>query len=270
MIAEPDIHDGMTIDDSCAFLIMMSASLYRSLEVSSGSEHVNKDIASMVATEFAVQSTLNGVAQAVVDKVVRKHHDTFMTSSDHRKELCQRRDDITLLIRNFNYPLSNSAASPTAGGVFNPVSVPFLPSNGSNQPISIQIPTNQNDVEIPHMSHTLRTLQTLTNRTDTQSSTFNYSGTYTSSNESTQSSGGGSHLFSRQNPVGNKLNLDPDGKIAAYIDFSQFYKAMEEYTDEQKEALFTDLEPQSSYETIHEEQEEEQRTTDASLPEIIN
>jgi TAK1-binding protein 1 len=51
------------------------------------------------------------VAQAVVDKVVRIHHDTYMTGNLQQKHICQKRDDITLLVRKFNYPLSTQ--SPT-------------------------------------------------------------------------------------------------------------------------------------------------------------
>lgn len=51
----------------------------------------------MLFEEFSTQSTLNGVAQAVVDKVVRMHHDAYMTDNQIPKR-CQKRDDITLLV----------------------------------------------------------------------------------------------------------------------------------------------------------------------------
>lgn len=57
--------------------------------------------------QFRVQSTVNGVAQTVVDKVVRKHHDMYMSCDSLGQS---RRDDITLLVRNFNFPM------PCAGG----------------------------------------------------------------------------------------------------------------------------------------------------------
>lgn len=52
----------------------------------------------MILEEFSTQSTLNGVAQAVVDKVVRMHHDAYMKDNETPKR-CQKRGDITLLVR---------------------------------------------------------------------------------------------------------------------------------------------------------------------------
>ncbi|ESP01385.1 hypothetical protein LOTGIDRAFT_186175, partial [Lottia gigantea] len=113
VIADPHVEGGIELDEGCRFLIVMSDGLYQSLEDASNCERVNAEIASMVAAEFSMQSTLNGVAQAVVDRVVRRHHDAYMTGHDMLKIVCQKRDDITLLIRNFNYPLALPATSPT-------------------------------------------------------------------------------------------------------------------------------------------------------------
>lgn len=52
------------------------------------------------------------MAQAVVDKVVRIHHDFYMSRSGSDKLSINKREDITLLIRNFNFPMPN-AISPT-------------------------------------------------------------------------------------------------------------------------------------------------------------
>lgn len=61
------------------------------------------------------------MAQAVVDKAVRLHHDWYMSSSTSHP--CNpQREDITLVLRNFNYPLPNAITSPTAPTVtFNPI-----------------------------------------------------------------------------------------------------------------------------------------------------
>lgn len=68
-----------------------------------------------------MQSTLTGVAQAVVDKVVRIHHDINMSNSKSTVTT-GKRDDITLLVRNFNFPLPHALKSPTNQSVrFNPV-----------------------------------------------------------------------------------------------------------------------------------------------------
>lgn len=71
--------------------------------------------------QFRVQSTLTGVAQAVVDKAVRIHHDVNMSNSQSTVT-SGKRDDITLLVRNFNFPLPHALRSPTNQSVrFNPI-----------------------------------------------------------------------------------------------------------------------------------------------------
>ncbi len=157
--------------DFKGFLILMSYGMYKSLEDATGTDQVNTDIACMIAKEFAVQTTLTGVAQAVVDNVVRIHHDAFMTFTNHRKELCEKRKDITLLVRNFNYPLPNARV---------------VPSKGMWYPSS-DISTEDSTI----MSGFIR-----------------------------------KSFFHNNTKCDNDLNLDADGKVKAYVDFSLFYKAM--------------------------------------------
>lgn len=101
VISEPDIHGGIPIDESCKFLLLMSSGLYKSVEEATKTDQVNKYIAQCVVEQFWKQTTLTGVAQAVVDQVVRSHHDCYMSNSSNTK----KREDITLMLRNFNYPL---------------------------------------------------------------------------------------------------------------------------------------------------------------------
>lgn len=71
----------------------------------------------MIDTEFAKQTSLDAVAQAVVDRVKRIHGDTF-ASGGERAKFCPRHEDMTLLVRNFGYPLgemSQPTASPAPG-----------------------------------------------------------------------------------------------------------------------------------------------------------
>lgn len=51
IISEPDIHGGITLDESCRFLLLMSAGLYKSLEEATGTDQVNKDIAQWVVEQ---------------------------------------------------------------------------------------------------------------------------------------------------------------------------------------------------------------------------
>ena len=108
VIADPYITDGIPIDKTFYALILMSDGIYKCLEEATGTNTANSDIIYLVATELLCQSTLNGVAQAVVDKVGRYHHDAFM----QQPTTCQKRDDMTILIRNFNEEVASTLSSP--------------------------------------------------------------------------------------------------------------------------------------------------------------
>ncbi|CAH1099962.1 unnamed protein product [Psylliodes chrysocephalus] len=132
IIAQPDIHGGITLDESSRFLLLMSAGLYRSIEDATGTDQVNKYIAQCVVEQFREQATLTGVAQAVVDKAVRFHHDWYMSNSLNNS-CSPKRDDITLVLRNFNYPLPNAITSPSTPSVtFNPMVTENTVSNRSS------------------------------------------------------------------------------------------------------------------------------------------
>lgn len=68
----------------------------------------------MVAAELAQQTSLEVVAQSVVDRVKRLHHDVFV-SGHQRAPLCTSHEDMTLLLRTFNYPLADGPLTPTQG-----------------------------------------------------------------------------------------------------------------------------------------------------------
>lgn len=51
VIAEPDIHGGIVLDESCRFLLVMSAGLYKSIEEATGKDQVNKYIAQCVVEQ---------------------------------------------------------------------------------------------------------------------------------------------------------------------------------------------------------------------------
>ncbi|XP_002735144.1 TGF-beta-activated kinase 1 and MAP3K7-binding protein 1-like [Saccoglossus kowalevskii] len=249
VIGDPEIIGGLPIDESCRFLLLFTNGLYKSLEEATDAKNVNYDIANMVATEFAVQSTLNGVAQAIVDKVVRLHHDTYMSDYENSKN-CQRRDDITLIVRNFNMPLGMQ--SPTQGGQYNPVAVPYT-TGGTLTSLVIPMPNMQSSTPLnSSKSHTSLDMQPLhietnisspesttptrgvlpwgTNATpptplDESSPHRSRSNTQTSSSDTQNSDDGERFLFQRLQPPQTGTNQpDEDGRIDAYVDFTDFYR----------------------------------------------
>jgi len=222
VIAEPYVSEGMPLDETCRFLLLMSNGLYKSLEEATGTEQVNRDIAQMVVEQFRVQSTLTGVAQAVVDKVVRIHHDTFMSGSEHSGQ-CQKRDDITLLVRNFNHLLPNALNSPTTSVRFSPVVSVQLTPRLEDAPSDPSTTTEHNDV-----SGTIDTVDTLSTTNSSNVATSSTSSMETLSSQTTTSSTDSVDrvLFPQRRT--NQLPLDEEGRIEPYVDFSDFYRAVRE------------------------------------------
>ncbi|KAI8794260.1 TGF-beta-activated kinase 1 and MAP3K7-binding protein 1 isoform X1 [Biomphalaria glabrata] len=250
VIADPFVDGGIEIDQSCAFFVIMSDGLYQALTDATGTETVNGDIAKMVAQEFSQQTTLTGVAQAVVDRVVRIHHDTFMTGNADKKALCQKRDDITLLVRNFNYPLS----MPSPSSSRSPSHISHLPgftSNMYNHPTDRQRSTDSSSVAESPKTPTNQLL-TGPNLLETIETNSTESRTNGSSTYSTSSSGE-MQLFSRRPTQNTDLELDAEGRVKAYVDFSEWYAALEQMSEESKESLFKELQLKSVYDPIQEE-----------------
>lgn len=207
VIATPEIHPGVTLDDSCRFLILFTDGLYKALSEATESDQVNIHLAQMIVEEFKTQSSLNLVAQAVVDKVSRMHHDFYMKNTLPNK--ANKREDMTLLIRNFNFPLPNSTMSPQAsrtlrqpsrnpmGGVFGrPVTYQYESSNAT--------PVNST------LDDGARAQLTSTNRSLTTNSTNTEPTTSTDSDLLTHSD--------------HRLTLDENGRVMPYVDFSDYYK----------------------------------------------
>jgi len=113
VIAEPHICGGIPIDETFYALVLMSDGIYRSIEEAADIEtNSNFDVVRMVTEELHCQNNLTGVAQAVVDRIGRAHHDTYMNQMCK----CQKRDDMTLLIRIFKEEIAHSMKSPRATG----------------------------------------------------------------------------------------------------------------------------------------------------------
>lgn len=232
VIAEPDICGGIPIDESFYFLILMSDGLYKSLEDSKAlSQDANIEIVGLVAAELQAQSTINGVCQAVVDRICRFHHDGFM---NHNKQ-CERRDDMTLLLRLFSAKLGGNTQSPVS-----PLTS-FLPFSGQNNVGFVHLPIPTGGVlASPYASTTGIQRQsqppfsTVTGPMPPLSAvaaqtTVSYATTamVDSSKESFQvNQPGGLH--------GNSDDQTDDASnyIESYVDFSEYYKAIEAHGED--------------------------------------
>lgn len=100
----------------------------------------------MVAAELAQQTSLEAVAQSVVDRVKRLHHDVFV-SGRQRATYCSRHEDMTLLIRTLNYPLADAALTPTQGRIWHLGINSYLKeSTSKKRPSAVATPT-----QFPHL-----------------------------------------------------------------------------------------------------------------------
>lgn len=78
IIAEPEIHGSIELDESCRFLLLMSRGLYKSLEEATGTDQVNKELA-LIAVEqvsYLNKSRLNSSSH--LKSHVQIHFETSM------------------------------------------------------------------------------------------------------------------------------------------------------------------------------------------------
>ncbi|XP_068673568.1 TGF-beta-activated kinase 1 and MAP3K7-binding protein 1-like isoform X2 [Montipora foliosa] len=258
VIAEPHIYGGIPINETFYALVLMSDGVYRSIEeVADIETDSNVEVVSLVVEELHNQNNLTGVAQAVMDKIGRRHHDTYMTQLSK----CQKRDDMTLLIRIFKEEIANSLKSPRASGRqamsgmppvspgVLPVSVPYNPANtiSGNAP-SLYIPQGiQPKEQSQSVSSPSSTTSTPTNaapplltvsssRSETQSSA-------SSTNQSSPTMsilGPGAFGKQETTPGGVEVGqTEGDGKkhgedvrVEPYVNFADFFRQVAEFGED--------------------------------------
>ncbi|XP_047434039.1 TGF-beta-activated kinase 1 and MAP3K7-binding protein 1 isoform X1 [Mugil cephalus] len=219
IISEPEIHGSQSLEGVTGFLLLMSEGLINALEAAHGPEQANQDIVAMVAAELALQNNLEAVAQSVVDRIRRLHHDVFV-SGRQRATYCSRHEDMTLLIRTLNYPLADAALTPTQGGRIYPVSVPYSNSQSTSKTsvtLSLVMPSPGT------LTNGTNTASTLEEGTPTpgQSPTATLQSTNTQTQSSSSSSGDGSLFRQRGSQAAQP---DETGRVPPYVDFTQFYR----------------------------------------------
>ncbi|XP_062853859.1 TGF-beta-activated kinase 1 and MAP3K7-binding protein 1 [Trichomycterus rosablanca] len=219
IIAEPEIHGGQSLDGVTGFLLLMSEGLIKALEAAHGPEQVNQEMVAMVAAELAQQGSVEAVAQSVVERVKRLHHDVY-ASGRQRSAHCLRHEDMTLLIRTINYTLSDGSLTPTQGGRIYPVSVPYSNNQSTSKTsvtLSLVMPAQGT------LTNGTNTASTLEGGTPTpgQSPTATLQSTNTHTQSSSSSSGDGS-LF--RQTASQAAQPDETGRVPPYVDFTQFYK----------------------------------------------
>lgn len=169
------------------FMLIFTSSLVQCLEQITND--VNIELCRITKEQFAENTTVSGVAQSVVDKIVRMHREHFETEKvdeDNIDEL--RREDISLLVRNFNTKLSNAHKRRSGTNLNN---------LDATTPLAAEVENNNVETPKPALPPT--------------TSAATRSSTTTTSSAST---------FVKQT---SSLSVDEDGKIKPYVDFSHFH-----------------------------------------------
>jgi len=105
-IAEPHVAGPVLINQSRGFVIVMSDGLYNawSSYMDQDTRKANTEIARMVAEQIrGSQQNMDVVAKTVVDFIVSSVQATYTRS---KKKECQRLDDITLMVHNLGFDIS--------------------------------------------------------------------------------------------------------------------------------------------------------------------
>lgn len=109
--SNPEIIGPIALDDSVRFLLLLSGGLCKVLSqlFSNDLNIVNKELVQICVQQFNKQSTIVGVAQSVTNILAQLHHDLYMKSKVNGIDCSfDSREDMTLLIRNFSFPMPNS------------------------------------------------------------------------------------------------------------------------------------------------------------------
>jgi len=250
LLAVPEVFGGFDLDSTCCFLALLSDGMYRTIQGVIGPDRpVNAEIAGTIATQFSLQSTYHAVAQAAVDQVVRQHHSAYESAPDARnRQRFRAHDDITLVVRGLNFPFASSAVSPSSQI---PVHHSFAGLPQMMAPLSITIPPPEHGSEdspprpfFPQPSH--HHLMAGPSFID------DGSGSESPSSATFEADSGSIAVNLR---AAAAMKVDESGRIAAYVDFSEFEAALAAMSAEERKALEAELEPHRDCETISEERE---------------
>lgn len=107
ILSRLEIVGPIPLDDSHRFLVLMSSGLCKALqEVHNNEEqNINRELVQSIVHCFRIKPTLGVVAQSVVEKIMSQHLAHYMQRTNDLQ--FRNRPDMTLMIRNFNYPMPN-------------------------------------------------------------------------------------------------------------------------------------------------------------------
>ncbi|XP_055323661.1 TGF-beta-activated kinase 1 and MAP3K7-binding protein 1-like [Sitodiplosis mosellana] len=158
ILSRLEIVGPIPLDDSHRFLVLMSSGLCKALqEVHNHEEqNINRELVQSIVHCFRIKPTLAAIAQSVVEKIMSQHLAHYMQRTNDVQ--FRSRPDMTLMIRNFNYPMPNEIRPQQNRVTFNPINREHVLTN-----------------------HTMSSSSDQSSRMDTTNSNYTNSSTTTSS-----------------------------------------------------------------------------------------
>ncbi|XP_047036281.1 TGF-beta-activated kinase 1 and MAP3K7-binding protein 1-like [Helicoverpa zea] len=192
VIAAPEIHGPILLDESCRFLVLVSAGVYKRIQESKGSyEQTNKQLAQMIVENFRKQADFRMVSQAVLEEIEQE----FVSYCVKNNLTPKPNTHMSLLIRNFNFLPTNEDEIPPNHSVTKNASVRFNPI------VQSKSNTLLNEIDSEIYSSGTNEIETNDSNIDTNRSMESTSDIY---------------------PVGRPF--DRDRKIKGYVDFSCYFE----------------------------------------------
>lgn len=107
ILSRLEIVGPIPLDESHRFLVLISSGLAKALQDIHNHEeqNINRELIQSIVHCSRIKSTLEIVAQSVIEKIMSQHLAHYMQGTSNTR--FKNRPDMTLMIRNFNYPLPN-------------------------------------------------------------------------------------------------------------------------------------------------------------------
>ncbi|XP_041985448.1 TGF-beta-activated kinase 1 and MAP3K7-binding protein 1-like [Aricia agestis] len=116
VLAEPEIHGPIPLDESCRFLVLVSAAVYKRIQEVKGYEQTNKQLVQTIVENFRKQTDFRKSSQTVLQEI----EEEFVSYCVKNNLTPKPNTHTSLLIRNFNFlPPIQSEVKPNVR--FNPI-----------------------------------------------------------------------------------------------------------------------------------------------------
>ncbi|KAF9407234.1 hypothetical protein HW555_012668 [Spodoptera exigua] len=191
VIAAPEIHGPIILDESCRFLVLVSAGVYKRIQEAKGSyEQTNKQLAQIIVENFR-KHDFRMVSQSVLEEIEQE----FVSYCVKNSLTPKPNTHMSLLIRNFNFLPTVEDETPPTHSVTKNASVRFNPI------VQSKSNTLLNEIDSEIYSSGTNEIETNDSNIDTNRSIESTSDIY---------------------PVGRPF--DRDRKIKGYVDFSCYFE----------------------------------------------